>query len=149
MTTAATSFDADEALTEFQGQLHLIFSKARTVWKEAAATVHPELPPAAYKLLTFVARTGTASAHQLSEAFEMDKSVVSRQVRLLEDFGLLQSRPDERDGRQRVLTATPEACEALAAVRADHAARMRTALTRLTPAELRTASKVFEVLSEV
>lgn len=145
----AASADVDDALAEFQGQLNLIFARARTLWKESAARVHPELQPAGYKLLTFVARAEGTNAHQLAECFEMDKSVVSRQVRMLEDLGLLQSRPDERDGRLRVLTATPEACAALAAVRADHAERMRAALVELTPDEVRVASKVFRVLAEV
>lgn len=143
------TFDTDEAIADFQGQLHLVFARARTVWKEAASQVHAELSPAGYKLLTFVARTGDASAHQLTEAFEMDKSVVSRQVRMLEELGLVESRADLHDGRLRVLTATPEACKALAEVRGAHAARMRSALTQVTPDELRSASKVFAVLAEL
>ena len=145
--TAAPA-DVDEALAEFQSQLNLMFAKARTLWKESAARVHPELQPAGYKLLTFIARSGGTNAHQLSECFEMDKSVVSRQVRMLEELGLLESRADERDGRLRVLTAAPRALEMLAALRADHAERMRSAMTGLTPAEIEVASKVFRVLAE-
>ncbi|UNK71385.1 MarR family transcriptional regulator [Microbacterium sp. H1-D42] len=145
---AVVPVDSDEAVAEFQGQLHLVFARARTVWKESAARVHGELSPAGYKLLTFIARAGSASAHQLAEAFEMDKSVVSRQVRMLEELGLVQSRPDESDGRLRVLEATPDAVAALAAVRADHSAWLRSALVQLTPEELRAASKVFNALAE-
>ncbi|REJ06831.1 MarR family transcriptional regulator [Microbacterium bovistercoris] len=144
----AAAADVDEALAEFQSQLNLMFAKARTLWKESAARVHPELQPSGYKLLTFVARSGGTNAHQLADCFEMDKSVVSRQVRMLEDLGLLESRPDEHDGRLRVLTATPAAREALAAVRADHADRMRAAMIELTPDEVAVASKVFRILAE-
>src|SRR5690606_40566649 len=52
------------------------------------------------------------------------------------------------DLRQRVLTATPPACSALAEVRADHAGRLRSALAGLTQDEIQTASKVFRLLSE-
>lgn len=145
----AGSADVDEALAEFQGHLNLIFVRARVMWKEAAARIHPELQPSGYKLLTFIARAGAANAHQLAERFEMDKSLVSRQVRMLEDFGLLESRPDDHDGRQRVLTATAVACAALAELRGDHADRLREALAELTPDEVQTASKVFRVLSEM
>ncbi|UJP10092.1 MarR family transcriptional regulator [Microbacterium sp. KUDC0406] len=147
-TGTAAAADVDEALAEFQGQLNLMFAKARTLWKESAARVHPELQPSGYKLLTFVARSEGTNAHQLAECFEMDKSVVSRQVRMLEDLGLLESRPDEHDGRLRVLTATAEASAALAAVRADHAERMRAAMIELEPGEIEVASKVFRVLAE-
>ncbi|MDT0158226.1 MarR family transcriptional regulator [Microbacterium sp. ARD32] len=140
---------ADETLADFQAHLNLIFARARTLWKESAARIHPDLQPAGYKLLAYIARTGDASAHRLAELFEMDKSVVSRQLRMLEDFGLIESRPDERDGRQRVLTARPEAAQALAQLRSETAERMRSVLAELTSDEVQAASKVFRLLSEV
>ena len=142
------SVEGDEAFAEFQGHLSLIFAKARSLWKESAARIHPELQPAGYKLLASIARAGSTNAHQLAEQFEMDKSVVSRQVRMLEDLELIESRPDENDGRLRVLTATPAACAALADVRGAHAQRLRASITGLSPAEIRTASKVFRLLAE-
>lgn len=139
----------EEALADFQGHLNLIFARARTMWKESAARVHPELQPAGYKLLSFISRTGPSSAHHLAERFEMDKSMVSRQIRMLEEFGLVESRPDERDGRLRVLTATPEASATMAELRVEYADRMRTALAGLTPEEVRAASRAFRLLAEV
>jgi DNA-binding MarR family transcriptional regulator len=79
----------------------------------------------------------------------MDKSVISRHVRMLEELGLLASRADARDGRLRVLTATPSACAALAELRSDHASRLRTVVAELTPDEIEAASKVFRLLAEV
>lgn len=146
---AATSADVDSALSDLQAHLNLIFARTRTLWKESAARVSPELQVGGYKLLTFIERAESANAHEIAERFEMDKSVISRQVRMLEELGLLESRPDERDGRQRVLTATPSAREALAALRRDHATRLRTVVAELTPAEISAASKVFRLLSEV
>ncbi|MFD5215402.1 MarR family winged helix-turn-helix transcriptional regulator [Microbacterium sp. NPDC058345] len=140
---------ADDALADFQGHLNLIFARARTLWKESAARVHPELQPSGYKLLSYIARTGDASAHQLAELFGIDKSMVSRQIRMLEDFGLLESRPDERDGRLRVLTATAEAERVLATLRRENAERMRAVLAELAPEEVRAASKAFRLLAEV
>jgi len=141
--------DADDALVEFQGHLNLVFARARSLWKESAARIDSDLQPSGYKLLTFIARVGSANAHQLAERFEMDKSVVSRQVRMMEDHGLIESRPDEQDGRQRVLTATPRARAALAELRGDHAYRLRKVLAELTPDEIQTASKVFRILAEI
>ncbi|MBS1673653.1 MAG: MarR family transcriptional regulator [Actinobacteria bacterium] len=144
----AVPVDLDESVAEFQGQMNLMFARARTLWKESAARVHPELHPLGYKLLSFVARAGSTTAHQLAESFEVDKSVVSRQVRMLEDLGLLRSQPDERDGRLRTLSASPGACTALAEIRADHAERMRVALVELAPEELLVAAKVLRVFAE-
>ncbi len=141
--------DVDSALADFQGHMNLIFARARSLWKESAARIHPDLPVAGYKLLTYIDRAGSAHAHLLAERFEMDKSVISRQVRMLEDCGLLESRADERDGRLRVLTATPVAREALAELRRDHASRLRSVIGELSADEIETASKVFRMLAEV
>ncbi|WP_435747196.1 MarR family winged helix-turn-helix transcriptional regulator [Microbacterium sp. PMB16] len=146
---AATSPDVDTALGDLQTHLNLIFVRTRTLWKESAARIDPELQVGGYKLLTFIDRAGTANAHELAGLFEMDKSVISRQVRMLEELGLVESRPDERDGRLRVLTATPTARSVLAELRRDHAERLRTVVAELTPEEIHAASKVFRLLSEI
>lgn len=146
---ALASPDVETALGDLQTHLNLIFARTRTLWRESAARISPELQVGGYKLLTFIDRAGAVNAHELAERFEMDKSVVSRQVRMLEELGLIESRPDERDGRLRVLTATPSACAALAELRRDHGVRLRTVVAELTPDEIHAASKVFRLLSEV
>lgn len=146
---AVTSAEVDGALADLQTHLNLIFARTRTLWKESAARIDPELQVGGYKLLTFIDRAGSANAHELADRFEIDKSVISRQVRMLEELGLLESRPDERDGRLRVLTATPAACAALAELRRAHSIRLRTVAAELTSDEIRAASKVFRLLAEV
>jgi len=146
---AAVSQDVDSALGDLQTHLNLIFARTRSLWKESAARVDPELQVGGYKLLTFIERAETANAHELAERFESDKSVISRQVRMLEELGLIESRPDERDGRLRVLTATPEARSALTELRREHATRLRTVVAELTQDELAAASKVFRLLAEI
>jgi len=146
---AAVSTDVDSALGDLQAHLNLIFARTRSLWKESAARVHPELQVAGYKLLTFIDRAGTANAHELAERFEMDKSVISRQVRMLEELELLESHPDERDGRLRVLTVTSAACTALAEVRREYGTRLQAVIDELTPDEIRAASKAFRLLAEV
>lgn len=146
---AATSEDVDSALGDLQTHLNLIFARTRTLWKESAARIDPELQVGGYKLLTFIERAGTANAHELAERFEMDKSVISRQVRMLEELGLIESRPDDRDGRLRILTATPSASVALAELRRDHGERLRTVVAELSQDEIQAASKVFRLLSGI
>lgn len=138
----------DDALADLQANLNLTFARARSLWKEAAARVHPDLQPSGYKLLMFITRVGESNAHQLAECFEMDKSVISRQVRMLEDHGFLESRPDDRDGRQRVLTPTPQACAVVAELRSENVHRLREVLAGLTSTEVQAASKVFRILAE-
>lgn len=148
-TEAVTAAELEDAIGDLQSHLNLIFARTRTLWRESAARIAPELQVGGYKLLTFIERAGSANAHELSERFEMDKSVISRQVRTLEELGLIESRPDERDGRLRVLTATPAAQAALAELRQEHGWRLRAVLAELAPEEIAAASKVFRLLSEV
>jgi DNA-binding MarR family transcriptional regulator len=150
MTSAAVvPTDVDSALGDLQAHLNLIFARTRSLWKESAARVDPELQVGGYKLLTFIERAETANAHELAERFEMDKSVISRQVRMLEELELLESHPDERDGRLRVLTATVSARASLAEVRREYGTRLRAVVDELTPDEIHAASKVFRLLAEV
>jgi DNA-binding MarR family transcriptional regulator len=146
---AAVSADVDGALGDLQTHLNLIFARTRTLWRESAAQIDPELQVSGYKLLTMIDRAGTANAHELAERLDMDKSVISRQVRMLEELSLIESRPDERDGRLRVLTATPTARAALIELRRQHGERLRTVVAELTPDEIHAASKVFRLLSEI
>ncbi|MFE6964350.1 MarR family winged helix-turn-helix transcriptional regulator [Agromyces sp. NPDC057679] len=148
--TAATAAEptVDEAIAHVEDQLSFVFGRARAVWKEAAQQIHPELNPAGYKLLATVVRLGSTNAHVLTELFDMDKSVVSRQIRMLEEVGLVESRPDERDGRVRVLAPTPLAVERITAVRARNQSRLHAVLRERSVAELELFAEMLGGLAE-
>ena len=138
----------DEAIAHVEDQLSFVFGRARAVWKEAAQQIHPELNPAGYKLLATVVRLGSTNAHVLTELFDMDKSVVSRQIRMLEEVGLVESRPDERDGRVRVLVPTPLAVERITAVRARNQSRLHAVLRERSVEELELFAEMLGGLAE-
>ncbi|GAA1825058.1 MarR family transcriptional regulator [Agromyces salentinus] len=138
----------DEAIADVEVQMSVLFSKARLVWKEAAQQVHPDLQPAGYKLLSAIVRLGTTNAHVLADMFEMDKSVVSRQVRVLEEFGLVETRPDERDGRVRVLVATDAAMDRVREVRDRNQRRLRDVLLDHPEDELRSFARLLRRIAE-
>ena len=135
-------------IADLQANLNLIFARARSLWKESAQRIDPELQPTGYKLLGVIVRSEGTSAHQLAELFDMDKSVISRQVRILEDLGLVETRPDASDGRQRVLTATEKAKAALAAGVGEYSERVHRTLAGLSHEEIRIASEVFRRMAE-
>ncbi|MWB97610.1 MarR family winged helix-turn-helix transcriptional regulator [Agromyces seonyuensis] len=138
-----------DAIDAVESSVNVLFGRAKLLWREAAAQVHPELQPAGYKLLAHLVRTGGSTAHLLAELFEMDKSVVSRQVGRLEEFGLAESRIDEHDGRIRRLSATPAGVESVRRVRDLHHERLRSALEEFSPDELVTCARVLGCLAEV
>jgi DNA-binding MarR family transcriptional regulator len=99
----------DDEIASVEEQLRLLFARVRLVWKEAAAAVHPDLQPVGYKVLSALVHRGRMHAGAIADVLEIDKSVVSRQVKHLEALGLAQSIADPDDGRARFIEATPDA----------------------------------------
>ena len=114
-TTAATvtRTATDDEIASVEEQLRQLFVRVRAVWKEAAAAVHPDLQPVGYKILSSIVHRGRMHAGALADTLEIDKSVVSRQVKQLEALGLAQSVADPNDGRARFIEATPAAMESV------------------------------------
>jgi len=148
--TAATATDpaVDAAIALVEEQLSVVFTRARQLWKQAAEQIHPDLQPAGYKVLSTIVRLESTNAHVLADLLDMDKSSVSRQVRVLEEAGLVESRPDERDGRLRVLAPTPVAVERVHAVRERHQARVRRVLEDRAPEELVAFAGMLSLIAE-
>lgn len=140
--------DLDRILDEVEEYLGLIVGRVRAVWKEAAASIHPDLQPVGYKILGTLVRLGEANAYVLAEVLETDKSVVSRQVRMLEEAGLVVSRADAKDGRARVLSPTPAAVKLVRAVRTRQQDRLRSTLRSQPDAEVRAFAEMLRIISE-
>jgi DNA-binding MarR family transcriptional regulator len=103
----------DEEIAAVEEELRLLFVRVRAVWKEAAAAVHPDLQPVGYKILSAIVHRGRMHAGAIGDALEIDKSVISRQVKQLERLGLAVSVPDPNDGRARIIEPTPAAVESV------------------------------------
>lgn len=146
MSTMSLDAAVDDAILDVEHGMTVLFNRSRAVWKEAAEQVHPELQPAGYKLFGSIVRLGETNAHVLAQLFEMDKSAVSRQVRILEEFGLVESLPDQNDGRARVLVPTAVGRERALAVRESNKSRLRAALRERSADDLRLFA---EILAEI
>ena len=139
---------ADEAIAEVEEQLALLFGRARALWKDSAAQIHPDLQPVGYKILGSIVRLGETNAHVLAQLLETDKSVLSRQVRMLEELGLVTSRVDERDGRARVLTPTPMAIDKVRTIRSSQQERLRDLLRSRPTEDVRAFANMLRLISE-
>ncbi|WP_226531277.1 MarR family winged helix-turn-helix transcriptional regulator [Microbacterium paraoxydans] len=128
--------DLDHAVTRVEQELGRLFARIRVSWREAAATVHPDLQPLGYQVLTSIATGKATSAGAIIERLQTDKSAVSRQVRQLEQLGLVESIPDPEDRRARVLVATDLAQERVALARSQYEGRIGERLRKWTAADL-------------
>ncbi|AMB59573.1 MarR family winged helix-turn-helix transcriptional regulator [Microterricola viridarii] len=140
--------ETEAAIAEVEAQLGVLFARVRTIWKDGAHAVHPDLQPVGYKLLASLVRAGSCHAGALAEQLATDKSVISRQVKLMEELGLVVSAPDPTDGRARILTATPEAVEKINIIRDRNQAMLRSRLDDWTGDDLTRFATLLARLAE-
>lgn len=125
----------DAAVHRVERDLGRLFARIRVGWREAAATVHPDLQPLGYQVLVSVVN-GLGSAGEIIERLQTDKSAVSRQVSRLTELGLVESIRDADDRRARRLVATPLAVERVTAARAAYESRLGERLRRWSAEDL-------------
>ncbi|MFF8830123.1 MarR family winged helix-turn-helix transcriptional regulator [Streptomyces sp. NPDC015131] len=98
----------DHEFLALERELAVFLRRARASSGEMARQVHPELEPAAYGLLVRLEEAGTQRATELAGYFGVGKATMSRQLRALEDLGLVARAPDPADGRASLVRLTDE-----------------------------------------
>ena len=109
---------ADE-LGRLEQEVGVLIRRVKRVIGERARAVHPDLQPASYLMLTYLASSGPQRSSAMSERFGVDKGAISRQVQHLCDLGLLHREPDPMDGRASLISASPDAVRRMQAVDRD------------------------------
>ncbi|MET7638423.1 MarR family transcriptional regulator [Streptomyces sp. NPDC005438] len=104
--TEPESFDPE--FLDLERELAVFLRRARATSGELAREVHPDLEPAAYGLLTRLAHVGPQRATELAGYFGVGKATISRQLRALENVGLVEREPDPADGRAWLVRLTEE-----------------------------------------
>jgi DNA-binding MarR family transcriptional regulator len=127
---------ADE-LGRLERELGVLIRRVRRVIGERARAVHPDLQPASYLMLNFLATDGPQRSSVVSEMFNVDKGAISRQVQHLCDLGLLVREPDPADGRAMLISASPDAVRRLEAVARDRRRWLDEQLAEWTEGDLR------------
>jgi DNA-binding MarR family transcriptional regulator len=100
--------DRERVILDLELELSVLVRRLKRVIGERARTIHPELTPAGYLMLAYMAERGPVRASGVVEAFNLDKGAVSRHVQALVDFGLATKERDPDDGRAWVVSLTDE-----------------------------------------
>ncbi|MCU1406250.1 MAG: MarR family transcriptional regulator [Glaciihabitans sp.] len=111
--------EVDAELVRIEQEIAILHHSTRARVKALVEAVDPELQPAGFAVLRWVVMNGPVRAGGCAASLSMDKSAVSRQITVLRDGGLLQTRPDPEDGRATLLVPTAEALAAIERFRAD------------------------------
>jgi DNA-binding MarR family transcriptional regulator len=104
-------------LFDLERELAVFLRRARAFSVELSREVHPELEPAAYGLFVRLEETGPQRATELAAFFGVGKATVSRQLRALQELGLIARSPDPADGRASLVHLTGEGRERFSRVR--------------------------------
>ena len=110
-------------------ELAVLLRRSRTINRETARNVHPDLEPEAYSLLVRLDIVGESRPSDLAAYFGIGKPTLSRQVQLLERLGLVAREADPTDGRAVRLKLSPEGLEKVHAARAARRQRLHDRLT--------------------
>jgi DNA-binding MarR family transcriptional regulator len=115
--TVMTIADDLETYDAVEHQLGVLLRRARSLSLAMMREVHRELEPAAYGLLIGLYDRGPTRPSELAEYFGVGKPTISRQVKVLEELGLIERRPDPDDRRAHLLALTSEGQRRLDTVR--------------------------------
>ena len=127
---------ADE-LGRLEQEVGVLIRRVKRVIGDRARSVHPDLQPASYLMLSHLVSSGPQRSSVLSERFGVDKGAISRQVQHLCELGLLERTPDPEDGRATLVSASPDAVHRLEAVDRDRRRWLDEQLAEWTEADLR------------
>ena len=135
------------AFLALERELTVLFRRARAKQGEMAREVHPDLESAAYGLLVRLDECGRQRATELAAYIGVGKATMSRQLRALEDLGLVAREPDPADGRAWLITLTPEGQARVGRVREARRARYARRLAGWDPREVTELARLLHELN--
>ncbi|WDZ87427.1 MarR family winged helix-turn-helix transcriptional regulator [Micromonospora cathayae] len=97
-----------ELLRTVEHELTALLRRGRAVSWGVVREVHPHLEPNTYGLLLWLRRSGAVRLTDLSVRLGVGKGTLSRQIRGLEELGLVRREPDPEDRRAARLSLTVE-----------------------------------------
>jgi len=104
----ASKSGVDQEFLSLERELTVFLRRARASSGEMVREVHPDLESSAYGLLVRLEECGPQRATELAAYIGVGKATMSRQLRALEELGLVAREPDPADGRAWLVRLTEE-----------------------------------------
>ncbi|PYC68164.1 MarR family transcriptional regulator [Streptomyces tateyamensis] len=100
---------AQEAVfREVEREVAVMFRRGRARSAEMSRLVHPQLEGMAYSLLAHLHDSGQVRVTEVGAHFGVGKATISRQIKTLEELGLVAREPDPQDGRAWLVSVTAD-----------------------------------------
>lgn len=106
------------AIAEVEEQMAALIGHVRASLRAAALSIDPALQPFGLKILRILVANGAMHASKLADVLFVDRSIISRQAKHLQELGLVELQTDPDDGRARFVAVTELGTQRLSAVRA-------------------------------
>lgn len=135
------------AVELLDAQLSLLWRRARAINHQLTRSVHPDLEPAAYGLLSVLLHQGGMRLTELAKRIGVGKPSVSRQITFLVSVGLVAKESDPLDGRAQVIALTPAGLEKMRSVHAGRQETFHKQLSGWDEAELVDLARLVEKLN--
>lgn len=142
----AAGVDQPEFLA-LERELTVLLRRARANQGEMAREVHPDLESSAYGLLVRLDECGGQRATDLAAYIGVGKATMSRQLRALENLGVVTRTPDPADGRAWLVELTREGRERVTRVREARRARYAGRLAHWDPREVAELARLLHQLN--
>ena len=139
----------DQAFLALERELTVLLRRARAKSGEMARAVHPDLESAAYGLLARLDEMGRLRATELAAYIGVGKATMSRQLRALEDLGLVAREPDPADGRAWLVALTDDGRRRVGQVREARRARYVSQLAHWDRREVAELARLLHQLNGV
>jgi len=137
----------EEAFARVERSFHKLGALAKHTARAQATIVHPELRSAGWMVFRTISHSGPVAVADIIAETGMDKSVVSRQLKSLREWGLVEVGRDAHDARVVVARLSPLGEERSAQVRERILERYRSALESWTGDDLATLADLLERLA--
>lgn len=147
--TAPHDTAKDAAIASVEDQFSTLFRRLKAGMRDRAERIHPEMPVAGFLILSLLERKGPTHAGRLAELLSMDKSIVSRQARWLEEVGLLRRESDPADRRATFFALTDDAALRVASVRSGERTALYEQLRSWKTNDLDRLAELLGLLNEV
>ncbi|WP_416223418.1 MarR family winged helix-turn-helix transcriptional regulator [Streptomyces hygroscopicus] len=144
---AAPAGGANQEFLSLERELTVFLRRARASQGEMAREVHPDLESAAYGLLVRLDECGRQRATELASYIGVGKATMSRQLRALEELGLVAREPDPADGRAWLVHLTEEGRGRVGRVRDARRNRYVSQLAHWDPREVAELARLLHQLN--
>lgn len=146
--TPASSAQA-AAIELLDSQLSLLWRRARSINHQLTRSVHPDLEPAAYGLLSVLMHQGGMRLTELAKRIGVGKPSVSRQISFLVSLGLVAKESDPLDGRAQLINLTPAGLAKMSSLNTGRQAAFHEQLAEWDEEELTDLARLLEKLNAV